>query len=966
MTVAAFGLLTAIVLNPTNSRAETSVGTAAAVNVDAFGTPPGQLRQVKLIGDNVVFNERIETTGSGLVQVLLNDGSTFTVGANSDLVIDEFVYDPNAGSGKLVATLGKGVVRFVGGKLSKKKGGVSVKTPVGTIGIRGGIANLNLNGNDPVFSLLFGDELSFSGTNGANQRIYRPGYSLAVNYNAGGSSVRRTTQNDLANVQQGLSSGGGQIGGIQNPPNENQVANSGVPGVNSNLGSVRTAPVRKPRVNQGTEFRQIGPKLLQTQRTTQQRTLNRINQEEETIDVRILTAGSTFAPTWDNSRVVASPGAQGLIGGSNGVNNEVSFSFGSVSSGTARAVITAEIENSDVYQFSFSGDGQYFYSQTYTDQDYVRQSGDGSIVPVAPTVNTATDGNVTSYAWGAQYYHENFLAFAHLPDVTPGGTEPFDIEKMIVGIAGTGTNFSNYGDNSGTLEVRNYDLSSDPTLMFSLGSNGAGGSFTPVTSDALFINPLVAKELGVTFMNAIDSTGLKLIEESSSTLNGGHFLANSFHIEGTGTSQKSFISLAVGNVYLQDSDGYGVMSTGRRGGHRIATDQTAGLYGGPVGTVAGPDGGQFFGTNAQSFVFGNVMRGSVLDDPYGDNYVDRPGVFQNTDTLSASLHVGRLDGSSNVNSLTRTDRTLNGYAAGVLESTINYSVYSDGPIAFSSTGPSDLAVTFDSSAHSLGGALTVRDVNDDDQDVDAYTVRFGFNNDTSGTQRAAFIDDDTYAARDASNRSETFLTTDTPQTLQHDPDENPNTYFIPSTLVSGADDAIMAGVTTKCTCDFLEWGYWGTQLSYDESGGELPASATKRQDAFHLGTWVAGDVTNSANLPTSGSATYTGHAAGNVINGSDQYLAAGNFSMNIDFSTRAGAASISNFDGRTFSATNLTEQAIASGNLFSGTLSGGVTSGTLNTSIVGGPSTNHDGVIGNFSAVDGTWSATGIVAGKTP
>ena len=69
--------------------------------------------------------------GEGLVQILLRDGSTFTVGANSDLVIDEFVYDPQAGSGKLVASFGKGVARFVGGKLSKKPGGVTVKTPVG-------------------------------------------------------------------------------------------------------------------------------------------------------------------------------------------------------------------------------------------------------------------------------------------------------------------------------------------------------------------------------------------------------------------------------------------------------------------------------------------------------------------------------------------------------------------------------------------------------------------------------------------------------------------------------------------------------------------------------------------------------------------------------------------------------------------------------------------------------------------
>ena len=76
------------------------VGVAAAVNPDAFsslsGTPKSQLS----IGKSIFFNERINTTTSGLVQVLLVDGSTFTVGPGSDLVIDKFVYDPKKGTGR--------------------------------------------------------------------------------------------------------------------------------------------------------------------------------------------------------------------------------------------------------------------------------------------------------------------------------------------------------------------------------------------------------------------------------------------------------------------------------------------------------------------------------------------------------------------------------------------------------------------------------------------------------------------------------------------------------------------------------------------------------------------------------------------------------------------------------------------------------------------------------------------------
>ena len=98
----------------------------AAVNPDAFSDGAA----VK-IGKSVFYNQRINTTGSGLVQVLLVDGSTFTVGPGSDLVIDKFVYDPKKNKGEIVATFCKGVMRFVGGKFSKNDGGVTVNTPSG-------------------------------------------------------------------------------------------------------------------------------------------------------------------------------------------------------------------------------------------------------------------------------------------------------------------------------------------------------------------------------------------------------------------------------------------------------------------------------------------------------------------------------------------------------------------------------------------------------------------------------------------------------------------------------------------------------------------------------------------------------------------------------------------------------------------------------------------------------------------
>lgn len=169
-----------------NASAE-KVGMAAAVNPDAYsslsGAPEKQLR----IGKSIFYNERISTDASGVVQVLLVDGSTFTVGANSDLVIDRFVYDPRKKSGEVVATFSKGAMCFIGGKISKNPEGVTVNTPSGSLAIRGGMFQGSLAGKNSIFSFLYGDELTFSGNNGQTHTVYQ-GYTL--DFNGGLPTVR--------------------------------------------------------------------------------------------------------------------------------------------------------------------------------------------------------------------------------------------------------------------------------------------------------------------------------------------------------------------------------------------------------------------------------------------------------------------------------------------------------------------------------------------------------------------------------------------------------------------------------------------------------------------------------------------------------------------------------------------------------------------------------------------------------
>lgn len=90
------------------------------------------VKEPVFLGDNV--NSRI---GSSL-QVLLRDSSTFTVGPQCDIVIDEFVYDPAKNNNSISAKVKKGMFRFTSGKVSKTNPDrIKIETPTATMGIRG-------------------------------------------------------------------------------------------------------------------------------------------------------------------------------------------------------------------------------------------------------------------------------------------------------------------------------------------------------------------------------------------------------------------------------------------------------------------------------------------------------------------------------------------------------------------------------------------------------------------------------------------------------------------------------------------------------------------------------------------------------------------------------------------------------------------------------------------------------------
>ncbi len=219
---ASLALLAASTVLASFSAAAQEVGAAAAVNPQSQGTPPGGATRVLQIGAQVVHNEQIQTTASGTVQILFLDKTTLNVGPNSQLVIDSFVYNPAAGTGQMVASLTKGALRFVGGELSHQ-GAATLKTPVATMGIRGGIATVAHGDNGTRAINNFGRLIVSNGA--GSTTIRRAGFAVSV---AGRTTPptepERVSQSETNYYLALLTSKPGQRGGAKSIPADRDIS----------------------------------------------------------------------------------------------------------------------------------------------------------------------------------------------------------------------------------------------------------------------------------------------------------------------------------------------------------------------------------------------------------------------------------------------------------------------------------------------------------------------------------------------------------------------------------------------------------------------------------------------------------------------------------------------------------------------------------------------------------------------
>ncbi len=104
----------------------------------AEGTSEGGTTVTLSNGDPVNVNDTIRTGPLSGVAVNFLDNSMVTIGENSEIVIDEFVYTGGTGDVNNIDIV-VGAFRFASGQMNEA--GVSVETPSATLGFRGTIAS---------------------------------------------------------------------------------------------------------------------------------------------------------------------------------------------------------------------------------------------------------------------------------------------------------------------------------------------------------------------------------------------------------------------------------------------------------------------------------------------------------------------------------------------------------------------------------------------------------------------------------------------------------------------------------------------------------------------------------------------------------------------------------------------------------------------------------------------------------
>jgi ferric-dicitrate binding protein FerR (iron transport regulator) len=133
------------------------IGTAVLIKKDVIATLGDNKRDLRE-GLRVHRSEYLQTGDKAQAELKLDDQTKLALGPNAGLKLDEFVIGKSGGTTTIGVNFVKGTFRFITG--SQKKDAYVIETPSATIGVRGTVFDVYVDGSGDTLVLLHQGEVN--------------------------------------------------------------------------------------------------------------------------------------------------------------------------------------------------------------------------------------------------------------------------------------------------------------------------------------------------------------------------------------------------------------------------------------------------------------------------------------------------------------------------------------------------------------------------------------------------------------------------------------------------------------------------------------------------------------------------------------------------------------------------------------------------------------------------------------
>lgn len=151
----AFAAMVAGIAMPALAAKPSGIGVTSLVVKQVEGKTEQQIRQLAL-RDDVFQDEVVETGIESASELRFSDDTRISVGPNSSVVLDKFVYDPEPGKGTFALNVTEGVFRFFSGKMDHSN--YRIQTSNVTVGVRGTVLVMVTRADGAVAVIMESDD----------------------------------------------------------------------------------------------------------------------------------------------------------------------------------------------------------------------------------------------------------------------------------------------------------------------------------------------------------------------------------------------------------------------------------------------------------------------------------------------------------------------------------------------------------------------------------------------------------------------------------------------------------------------------------------------------------------------------------------------------------------------------------------------------------------------------------------